>query len=81
MILAAVMPTILAASRINTMIGALAIAVAFMVIGLKGFSEEGLPVTPDRNITGTTAQVIGIGCMTFGFAIGLVLIWACNAAS
>jgi hypothetical protein len=81
MLLAAAIPTVLAASRMNTMVAALAIAVAFMAIGLKGFSEEGLPVTPERNLTGTTAQLIGVGCMTFGFAVGLALIWACNAAS
>ncbi|MBS0261342.1 MAG: hypothetical protein JSS02_05245 [Planctomycetes bacterium] len=36
------------------------------LLGAKGFSAEGLPLTKNRNITGGTAKVIGVVCMLLG---------------
>lgn len=41
---------------------------AAVVLGTKGFSAEGLPLTSKKNITGTTARIIGGACMLFGLA-------------
>ena len=41
-------------------------------LGIKGFSDEGIPFTKDKQITGPAAKLIGVVC----FALGLMgLVW------
>jgi hypothetical protein len=34
--------------------------------GIKGFSEEGIPLTYDRNLCGTPGRCVGIVCLLVG---------------
>ena len=38
-----------------------------VALGLKGFRDQSIPFTKNSNITGTSAQIVGVLC----FAIGL----------
>lgn len=42
-------------------------------LGIKGFSDQGLPLTKGRNITGSGAKVIGVICFVLGL-VGLYFI-------
>ena len=56
------------------MVGAiigLTIGVAAILLGVKGFTREGIPFTAKTKITGTPAIVIGVVCVL----IGLVFAW------
>jgi hypothetical protein len=50
---------------------------AFIAIGLKGLSEDGLPFSPERTITGRPARIIGIACIAFGAAwiVGMFILF------
>ena len=51
------------------------IGLAALVLGGKGFSETGLPLTGKKNITGTPAKVIGVICVVIGLGLmGLALL-------
>lgn len=41
-----------------------------IMLGIKGFTEKGLPWSRTKNIAGTPAKVIGAGCLMFG--VGMV---------
>lgn len=47
-------------------------------LGFKGFTDEGLPLNSETNISGVAATVIGIGCITIGLA--LLVFGACPSA-
>lgn len=51
------------------------LAAAGIFLGMKGFSEVGLPLTHSRNITGLTAKITGVFCFGLGLA-GIVLLWS-----
>lgn len=42
------------------------IGIAAFLLGLKGFTPSGLPLTREKNITGVTAKVIGVFCCLLG---------------
>jgi len=44
-----------------------------MILGLKGFSAQGLPLSKNKNITGGPAKAIGTCCMLVGLVF--VLWW------
>jgi hypothetical protein len=56
----------------------LLLGIGAIVLGLKGFSEKGLPWSKDKSITGTPAKAIGIICILFGalcfLLVGLVFL-------
>lgn len=64
----------------------IAVALAFMgigivLLGMKGFSEDGIPLTYDRNLCGAPGRCVGIACLLVGspmvlFAVLLMLISA-----
>ena len=51
----------------------MSLILAFIAIslGLKGFSENGLPLTKKKNLTGKTAKIIGTVCIIIGVAFSL----------
>ncbi len=49
------------------MIG-IVIGVLAILLGLKAFTPAGLPLTKDKNLTGTSAKVIGVICCLIGAA-------------
>jgi len=53
---------------IGTIIG-IAIGVGAILLGLKGFSREGLPFTNTKRITGAAARVVGVACILIGLAL------------
>ena len=58
---------------IGNIIG-IAIGVGAIALGAKGFSQSGLPLTKEKNITGGAAKAIGVVCFLIGAAfIGLCL--------
>ena len=49
----------------GTIIG-FALGIAAILLGMKGFTREGLPLSKKKNLTGTTAQIIGVCCILLG---------------
>jgi len=49
------------------MIGIL-IGVGAILLGAKGFTREGLPLTSKKRLTGTGAIVVGVICVLIGLA-------------
>jgi hypothetical protein len=46
----------------------IAIGIAAILLGAKGFTTEGIPFTSTKRITGTSAQIIGVICILVGLA-------------
>ena len=46
----------------------LALGVFTILLGAKAFTEKGLPLSREKNLTGTTAKVIGVVCILLGLA-------------
>jgi hypothetical protein len=44
------------------------IGIAAILLGLKGFTPAGLPLTSKKRLTGTTAKVLGAICLLVGLA-------------
>jgi hypothetical protein len=44
----------------------IAIGAAAILLGIKGFTPEGLPFTNTKRITGAPAQIIGVICILVG---------------
>ena len=42
------------------------LGVMTILLGAKAFSKDGIPLTREKNLTGTTATVIGIICILIG---------------
>lgn len=49
------------------MIGIL-VGIAAILLGVKGFTREGLPFTSKKRLTGTAAMVVGVICLLIGLA-------------
>ena len=45
-----------------------AVGIGAILLGLKGFTRDGLPFTKSKRITGTSAKVIGVACIVVGLA-------------
>ena len=43
-----------------------------ILLGIKGFTETGIPLSKSKNLTGTTGKTVGIICVAFGGAAALV---------
>jgi len=46
-----------------------------ILLGAKAFSETGIPLTREKNLTGTTAHIIGVVVILLGvamFGLGIV---------
>ncbi len=46
----------------------LILGVFVILLGAKAFTEKGLPLTKEKNLTGTTAKIIGVVCILLGLA-------------
>jgi hypothetical protein len=44
------------------------VGLAAILLGLKGFTPAGLPLTSKKRLTGTTAKVLGALCLLIGLA-------------
>ena len=44
----------------------LILGVVIILLGAKAFSAAGIPLTREKNLTGTTAKVIGVVCILLG---------------
>jgi len=44
----------------------LILGVVVILLGVKAFTENGIPLTKEKNLTGTTAKVIGVICILLG---------------
>ena len=42
------------------------LGLGIMFLGAKGFSEEGIPLTYDHNLSGAKGRCIGIACLLVG---------------
>ena len=45
------------------------IGIGAVLLGLRGFSRDGLPLTRKRRLTGTAAQVVGVICVLVGVVL------------
>ncbi|MGB7157729.1 MAG: hypothetical protein WBD40_06665 [Tepidisphaeraceae bacterium] len=48
-----------------------AIGVGIDLLGMKGFSEDGIPLTYERNLDGTAGRMVGVVCLLIGSPIAL----------
>ena len=60
-----------------------AMGLAIVLLGAKGFSEDGIPLTYDRNLCGAPGRCVGIVCLLVGspmvlFAILLMIVGAAH---
>ena len=46
----------------------LILGVLVILLGAKAFTPTGIPLTKDKNLTGTTAKIIGAVCILLGIA-------------
>ena len=58
-----------------------AVGLSIVLLGAKGFSEDGIPLTYDRSLCGGTGRCVGIVCLLVGspmvlFAILLMVVGA-----
>ena len=44
----------------------IAVGIAALLLGAKGFSKDGLPFTNTKRLTGTGAKIIGAICILIG---------------
>ncbi|MEM9416611.1 MAG: hypothetical protein AAGA29_14215 [Planctomycetota bacterium] len=51
------------------------VGVGAILLGVKGFTEEGIPWSSSTNITGKKAKVIGITCIVFGIPVSLLALF------
>jgi len=55
-----------------------AVGLGIMLLGAKGFSQEGIPLTYDRSLCGPTGRCVGLVCLLLGspmMVFGLLLIF------
>ena len=57
------------------------VGIGIVLLGMKGFSEDGIPLTYDRNLCGGPGRCVGVACLLVGspmvlFAILLMLVSA-----
>ena len=58
-----------------------ALGLGIVLLGAKGFSQDGIPLTYDRSLCGTPGRCVGIVCLLVGspmvlFAVMLMLLSA-----
>ncbi|MDQ3438772.1 MAG: hypothetical protein M3478_00305 [Planctomycetota bacterium] len=58
-----------------------AVGLSIVLLGAKGFSEDGIPLTYDRSLCGGTGRCVGIVCLLVGspmvvFAVLLMVVSA-----
>ena len=51
----------------ESMLG-LILGVFVILLGAKAFTPAGIPLTKEKNLTGTTAKIIGVVCILLGVA-------------
>lgn len=44
------------------------LGIFMIILGGKAFTPKGIPLTRDKNLTGTAAKVIGVICVFLGLA-------------
>ncbi len=49
----------------------LILGIAAIALGAKAFTPAGIPLTREKNLTGTTAKVVGTVCVLFGGTVVL----------
>lgn len=42
------------------------LGIVAILMGTKAYSPQGLPLSPGRNLTGTTGKVVGVFCIVLG---------------
>ena len=50
------------------------VGIGIELLGLKGFSEDGIPLTYDRNLCGTPGRCVGIVCLLLGSPMVLLAV-------
>ncbi len=50
------------------------IGIGIMLLGMKGFSEAGIPLTYDRNLCGVPGRCFGIACLLVGSPMVLLAV-------
>jgi len=63
--------------NIRGAIGTIGLGIATIGLGCKGFTRNGLPWSKRHNITGKSADIVGVVCMLIGAAfvcLGLVML-------
>ena len=50
------------------------LGIGIMLLGMKGFSEDGIPLTYDRNLCGAPGRCVGIVCLLLGSPMVLIAV-------
>jgi hypothetical protein len=64
---------ILAAATIPGTLGPIILAVISVILGLKGVAGDGLPLSKDKILTGSTGKMVGWLVIVFGLLISAFL--------
>ena len=50
------------------------VGIGILLLGIKGFSEDGIPITYDRNLCGAPGRCVGIVCLLLGSPMVLLAV-------
>jgi hypothetical protein len=48
------------------------LGIGIMLLGMKGFSQDGIPITYDRNLCGAPGRCVGIACLLLGSPLVII---------
>jgi hypothetical protein len=51
------------------------VGVGLILLGVKGFSAEGIPWSAEKTLKGNAGRVVGIICILLGSLIALAALW------
>jgi len=51
------------------------VGVGLILLGIKGFSAEGIPWSAEKTLKGNAGRVVGIICILLGSPLALAALW------
>ena len=51
------------------------VGVGLILLGVKGFSAEGIPWSAEKTLKGSTGRIVGIICILLGSPLAIAALW------